>query len=149
MMAILFRGRWVNIGHCCWLSSFGMHGTSHCQCESLCSCLVLWCVWMWLGITLQWRHNEHDGVSNHQPDDGLLKHLFRRRSTKISKLHVTGLCAWNSPVTGEFPAHKGPVTQKVFPFDDVIMSQFLPVSSRFISLALSLALALALASEVS
>ena len=28
---------------------------------------------------LQWRHNEHDGVSNHQPHDCLLKHLFRRR----------------------------------------------------------------------
>ena len=34
---------------------------------------------------------------------------------------VTGLCAGNSPVTGEFP-HKGPVTRKMFPFDDVIMN---------------------------
>ena len=33
---------------------------------------------------------------------------------------VTGLCAGNSPVTGEFQ-HKGPVTRKMFPFDDVIM----------------------------
>ena len=30
----------------------------------------------------------------------------RRRSKKISKLRVTGLCVWNSPVTGEFPAQK-------------------------------------------
>ena len=30
--------------------------------------------------------------------------LFRRRSKKISKLRVTGLCEGNSPVTGEFPA---------------------------------------------
>ena len=30
--------------------------------------------------------------------------LFRRRSKKTSKLRVTGLCAGNSPVTGEFPA---------------------------------------------
>ena len=44
----------------------------------------------------------------------------RRRSTKTSELHVTGLCVRNSPVTGEFP-HKGPVTRKMFPFDDVIM----------------------------
>ena len=29
---------------------------------------------------------------------------FIRRSKKISKLRVTGLCAGNSPVTGEFPA---------------------------------------------
>ena len=28
----------------------------------------------------------------------------RRRSKKTSKPRVTGLCAWNSPVTGEFPA---------------------------------------------
>ena len=30
--------------------------------------------------------------------------LFRRRSTKTSKLRVTGLCAGISPGTGEFPA---------------------------------------------
>ena len=33
----------------------------------------------------------------------LLKHLFRRRSKKTSKLRVTGRCGQNSPVTGEFP----------------------------------------------
>ena len=43
-------------------------------------------------------------VSNHQPHDCLLNRLFRRRSKKISKLRPTGLCVWNSPVTGEFPA---------------------------------------------
>ena len=32
--------------------------------------------------TLQWRHNECDGVSNHRRLDGLLNHLFRRRSKK-------------------------------------------------------------------
>ena len=66
---------------------------------------------------LQWRHNERDAVSNHQPHDCLLNRLFRHRSKKISKLHVTGLCEGNSPVTGEFP-HKGPVTRKMFSFDD-------------------------------
>ena len=34
----------------------------------------------------------------------LLNGLFRRRSKKNSKLSVTGLCAGNSPVTGDFPA---------------------------------------------
>ena len=29
---------------------------------------------------------------------------FRRKSKETSKLRVTGLCAGNSPVTGEFPA---------------------------------------------
>ena len=38
-----------------------------------------------------------------------------------SKLRVIGLCEGNSPVTGEFPT-KGPVTRKMFPFDDVIMN---------------------------
>ena len=58
------------------------------------------------GISLQWRHNDHDGVSNHQPHDCLLSSLFRRRSKKTSKLHVTGLCAGNSPITREFPAQR-------------------------------------------
>ena len=30
--------------------------------------------------------------------------LFTRRTKKTSKLRVTGLCEWNSPVTGESPA---------------------------------------------
>ena len=54
--------------------------------------------------TLLWRHNGRDSISNHQPHDCLLNRLFRRRSKKISKLRVTGLCAGNSPGTGEFPA---------------------------------------------
>ena len=53
---------------------------------------------------LRWRHNGGDGVSNHQPHDCLLNRLFRRRSKKTSKIRVTGLCAGNSPGTGEFPA---------------------------------------------
>ena len=57
-------------------------------------------------FTLQWRHNELTGVSNHQPHDWLLNRLFTRRSKKTSKLRVTGLCVGNSPVTGEFPAQK-------------------------------------------
>ena len=54
--------------------------------------------------SLQWRHNGHGSVSNHQPHDCLLNRLFRRRSKKTLKLRVTGLCAGNSPRTGEFPA---------------------------------------------
>ena len=53
--------------------------------------------------SLQWYHNGCDGVSNHKPLDCLLSRLFRRRSKKTSKFRVTGLCAGNSPVTGEFP----------------------------------------------
>ena len=71
---------------------------------------------------LRWRHNERDSVSNHQPHDCLLNGLFRRRSKKTSKLRVTGLCVGNSPGPVNSP-HKGPVTRKMFPFDDVIMGR--------------------------
>ena len=71
-------------------------------------------------ISFRWRHNERDGVSNHQPHDCLLNGLFRRRSKKTSKLRVTGLCVGNSLGPVNSP-HKGPVTRKMFPFDDVIM----------------------------
>ena len=57
-----------------------------------------------ISIPLHWNHNGHDSLSNHQPHDCLLNRLFRRRLKKISKLRVTGLCAGNSPGTGEFPA---------------------------------------------
>ena len=43
---------------------------------------------------------------NHRRLHCLLKCWFRRRSKKTSKLRATGLCAGNSPVTGEFPALK-------------------------------------------
>ena len=64
-------------------------------------------------ITLRWRHNDRDGVWNHQPHDCLLNRLFRRKSKKTSKLRVTGLCAWNSPVTGEFPAQRASNAENV------------------------------------
>ena len=72
---------------------------------------------------LHWRHNDHDSVSNHQPHRCLLNRLFRRRSKKTSKLRVTGLCVGNSPGPVNSP-HKGPVTRKMFPFDDVIMAWY-------------------------
>ena len=75
--------------------------------------------------------NERDGASNHRHFDCLLKRLFRRRSKKISKLRVTGLCEGSSPVTTEFPAHKGPVTRKMFLFDGVIMRRKPQYSSSF------------------
>ena len=63
--------------------------------------------WRW---TLHWRHDDNDGVSNHQPHGCLLNRLFGRRSKKISKLCVTDLCAGNSPGPVNSP-HKGPVTR--------------------------------------
>ena len=63
--------------------------------------------------SLQWCHNERNGVSNRQPHDCLLNRLFRRRSKKTPKLCVTGLCEGNSPVTGEFPTQRASKAENV------------------------------------
>ena len=74
------------------------------------------------GITLQWRHNERDGVSNFQPHVCLLTvysgaHQRKHRSSS-SLASVWRNHRWpvNSP-------HKWPVTRKMFPFDDAIVRQ--------------------------
>ena len=59
----------------------------------------------------------------------LLKRLFRRRSKKTSKLRVAGLYVGNSPGPVNSP-HKGPVTRKMFPFDDVIMYRVWIIASH-------------------
>ena len=64
--------------------------------------------------TLQWRQNERDGVSNHLLLHCLLNRLFKHRTKKVSKLCVTGRYPASSP-------YNGPVTRKMFPFDEVIM----------------------------
>ena len=46
-----------------------------------------------------------------------LKSVF---STVYPKLRVTGLCAWNSPVTSEFPAQKDS-NAEIISIDDVII----------------------------
>ena len=63
--------------------------------------------------TLQWCHNEYDGVSNHHPYDCF---LYRKHQSSGSLVFVREFHRWpvNSP-------HKGPVTRKIFPFDDVTM----------------------------
>ena len=62
-------------------------------------------------LTLQWRHNERDGVWNHQPHDCLLNG-FRKYQTSASPVFVRGI--------HRFPTQR-PLTRKMFPFDDVIM----------------------------
>ena len=62
---------------------------------------------------LQWRNNDLEGVSNHQPHDCLFIRFFRRRSTKTSKLRVTGLSEGISPGTSEFPAQRASNAEKV------------------------------------
>ena len=68
--------------------------------------------------------------TNHQPHDCLFTCLFQRISKETSKLRVTGLCAGNSPGTGEFPAQMTSNAENVsiwwghhvFPFDNIIMN---------------------------
>ena len=69
---------------------------------------------------LQWRHNEHDCVSNQRRLDCLLNRLFRRRSKKTSNLRATVLCERNPSVAGEFPAQSAS-NMEMLPFNDVIM----------------------------
>ena len=85
------------------LMQFGIHG----------SVFQLHYHWKMPFSTLRWRHNDHAGVSNHQPHGCLLNRLFRRNSKKTSKLRVTGLCAGNSPGTGEFPAQMASYAENV------------------------------------
>ena len=66
----------------------------------------------------RWRHNERDGVSNHQRHHFLLNRLADQRKHQSPALlaFVRGINRWpvNSP-------HKGPETRNMFLFDDVIM----------------------------
>ena len=64
-------------------------------------------------MTLQWHHNGHNIISNHQPHDCLLNRLFRHRSKKTSKLRITGFCVGNSPATSEFPVQMVSNTEDV------------------------------------
>ena len=62
--------------------------------------------------TLQWRHNGRNSVSNHH--SRLFTQRFIQAQIKENiKLRVTGLCARNSPGTGEFPAHMASNTETV------------------------------------
>ena len=73
------------------------------------------------GKSLHWHHNERDGVSYHRCLDGLLNPFCsgvdqRKHQNSALLAFVRRIHRWsvNSP-------HKGPVTRKMFPFDDIIM----------------------------
>ena len=53
-------------------------------------------------VALQWRHNERDGISNHQPYDCSLNRLVKEN---IKAPRHWPLCG-NSPVTGELSAQR-------------------------------------------
>ena len=77
-------------------------------------------------VSLQWRHNERDGVSNHHHLDC----LPRRRSKKIPKLRVTGHCKGNPPATGWFPSQRAHNAESVF----IWWRHHVAVKSRFYAL---------------
>ena len=66
--------------------------------------------WVWCCLSASIHYGEVimssqiDVVSNKLPHHCLFNRLFGCKSKKTSKLRVTGLCAGNSPGTGEFPA---------------------------------------------
>ena len=75
----------------------------------------------WRPLPLQWRHNGHDGISNHQPHDCLLNRLFRRRSKKTSNSALPVFVRGSHWSAVKSP-HKGPLTWKMFTFYDAIMA---------------------------
>ena len=57
--------------------------------------------------TLQWRHNERVGVSNHQPHDCLFTQpLIQGVDQRKHQSSASLAFAENSPVIGEFPAQR-------------------------------------------
>ena len=82
-----------------WLALCKVQGRARTFCTSTC--------------TLQLRHNYHNGVWSHQHHDCLLNRLFRHRRKKTSKLRVTGLCAVNSPMAGEFTTQRANYAENV------------------------------------
>ena len=63
--------------------------------------------------SLQWRHNERDGISNHRRLHCWFNCWFRCRSEKTSKHRGNGLCEGNSPMAGEFPAQRASNAENV------------------------------------
>ena len=62
---------------------------------------------------LRWRHNDHNGVSNHQPHGCLLNRLFRHRSKKNIKAPRHWPLWGEFTGTGEFPAQRASNVENV------------------------------------
>ena len=73
-----------------------------------------------LFFSLQWPHNEPTGISNHRRLDCLFNHLFKLTLKETSEPALLTLCEGNHRWPTDSP-HKGLVTRKPFPFEDVIM----------------------------
>ena len=62
-------------------------------------------------LSLQWRHNGHDSVSNHQPHH-CLPFIRAQITQNIKALHHWPLCR-NSPGSGEFPEQRASNAENV------------------------------------
>ena len=105
--------------------------TTHISCSIIKSCFLSYnlapffpCLF---SLLPQWRHYERGGVSYHRRLDCLPNVCSgadqRKHQSAASLAFVRGIHRW--PVDSP---QKGPVTRKMFPFDDVII---FPISSRF------------------
>ena len=68
--------------------------------------------------SLWWRHNERNSISNHQPVYATICSDADQRKHQSS----TSLAFLRGIHQGPNSLHKWPVTWKMFPFDDVVMS---------------------------
>ena len=72
-------------------------------------------------MSLQWRHNECDGFSNHRRLECLLNRLSGGDQGKHGSSASLAFVRGSHRGLVKSP-QKGPVTRKMFPFDDVIIS---------------------------
>ena len=91
-------------------------------------CLEIWSHVMWCFTSviclLYFRYDDviiSSMASQTTRLDRLLNRLFRHRSKKTPTLCFTGRCVREIQCRPVNSSHKGPVTRKVFPFDDVTM----------------------------
>ena len=97
---------WISFKNHLWTISFSPKCNATFYNEMICRISFVKEFEIYRVKTLQSRHNERDGASNHQPHDCLQNYLFRHRSKKTSKVCVTGLCS--------IPCTKGQLHGKVF-----------------------------------
>ena len=78
--------------------------------QKMACCLKV--IWNWDCI-LQWHYNKRNGISNHQPHDGLLNRLFKVQiKENIKALRQWPLCG-EFTMTGEFPAQRASNAENV------------------------------------
>ena len=84
--------------------------------------------------SLQWRHHESDGISNHPCLDCFLIRLFRHTSRETIKFRVTCFCEENEPDLEHSDSRWIPLTKarnaEMLPFHDVIILYRIAISLK-------------------